>query len=196
MIPNNSILDKDDSRQYILMLQDIITRMATNSSNCKAWTITIVTAMMAMMIAVPALHCLLLLILVPLILFCYLDIYYLSLEKDFRNLQAAYIAKLKSKEDCSSMMFDFNPQVLGVNKNKASFKKALLKSKSTWLMYPILAGVILLCCVCFPAEEEDKVQNLEKPLYEISSKLDSTRLSINRLIETPVCHVKTGRDGK
>ena len=34
----------EDDRQYLQMMQDNITRMAANSSNCKSWLVTIVAA--------------------------------------------------------------------------------------------------------------------------------------------------------
>lgn len=42
----NDTLDSEPTRHYLSMLQDNITRMATNSANCKTWTITIVTALL------------------------------------------------------------------------------------------------------------------------------------------------------
>ena len=37
----------EDERQYLQMMQDNITRMATNSANAKTWLVTIVAAFLA-----------------------------------------------------------------------------------------------------------------------------------------------------
>lgn len=44
----------------------------------------------------------------PIVLFYFLDAYYLGLEKDYRNLEASFIKKLRAPEDCSSCVYDFN----------------------------------------------------------------------------------------
>ena len=98
----------EDVRQYLHMLQDIINRMASNSSNCKAWTITLFTAMDALMIGVEIMRQWVWVILFPIALFYFLDAYYLGLENDFRNLEASFIKKLRALEDCSFCVYDFN----------------------------------------------------------------------------------------
>lgn len=45
------VFKEDDIRQHLMMQQDIINRMANNSSNCKAWLITIVAALTALQIS-------------------------------------------------------------------------------------------------------------------------------------------------
>lgn len=138
-------LDSNDSRQYLLMLQNIITRMASNSTNCKVWTVTISTGMMAMMIAAPSLRRLLILSCLPIMLFYFLDSYYLGLEKSFRNLQNEYVKKLRSQEsDFTNSIYNFN--IRGIEENKGNFKKAL-KSVATWPMYLILFIVVIFCSV-------------------------------------------------
>ena len=108
MIPQNSNISMDDVRQYLQMLQDIINRMASNSSNCKAWAITIFTAMSALMIGVEVIRQWMWIILCPIVLFYFLDAYYLGLENDFRNLEASFIKKLRASEECSISVYDFN----------------------------------------------------------------------------------------
>ena len=78
------------------MLQDIITRMANNSSNCKTWMMSIFTAIIALQLTVDALRPYLWVVLIPDVLFYYLDAYYLGLENDFRNLQSDFIKARKA----------------------------------------------------------------------------------------------------
>ena len=190
MLPDNSKLDGNDSRQYILMLQDIINRMAKNSSNCKAWTITLVTAMMALVMNLQEAR-LLLITLLPIGIFFFLDLYYLGLENDFRNLQAEYVEKLKSDVDCTDGIYKFDVRNVAANANNANLKKAL-GSTSTWLMYSVLAVIVLVLSFI---KKPDKKQNLEVPLKEIAAKQDSIVTGINRLtdkyIPTPPVHVTT-----
>ena len=50
---SNNVLQKMESsvvQAHISMLQGIINRMANNSANCKAWTITIVAAMLVLLV--------------------------------------------------------------------------------------------------------------------------------------------------
>jgi uncharacterized membrane protein len=70
-------------QKHIELQHAIINRMAANSSNCKTWCITIVSALLVISyqqtnIAIANLSYL------PLLLFFFLDSYYLSLERDVR----------------------------------------------------------------------------------------------------------------
>lgn len=186
MIKPDSNLNEYDSRQYILMLQEIITRMANNSSNCKIWTVTIVAAMMGLALTTQSLRELLFpVVLIPIIVFYYLDSYYLGLENNFRNLQRAYINKLKSDLDCSFDIYDFNFRAIATNKNGKCLKKAL-KSTATWPMYLALAMTVIICTiVCYVVKEPvSHIQDIETPLKEISCKQDSIFNSINKLTKT------------
>ena len=178
----NGIFDENDSRQYLLMLQDVIQRMASNSTNCKVWTITIVTSMMAMMIAVPTLRVFLPISILPILSFYILDSYYLGLEKDFRNLQKDFVDKLKESFSIPINIYSFEIHAVNQNRNNANFIKAL-KSKSTYLMYPALLIIVAVCSVGVYFIDEKAPQNLEKPLQEIVVKQDSIIQSINRFTD-------------
>ena len=75
-------------RQYLEMMQGNIERMATNSSNCKAWMVTIVAAVMALQCSIDALNGWILLGIFPVVLFWYLDVFYLHLERGMRNRES------------------------------------------------------------------------------------------------------------
>ena len=72
---NNKL--NDDERQYLEMIQGNIERMAANSANCKTWMVTIVSALMALQCAKPDLNGWILLGILPVFLFWYLDVFYL-----------------------------------------------------------------------------------------------------------------------
>lgn len=173
----NVFFDENDSRQYLLMLQDVIKRMASNSTNCKVWMITIVTSMMAMMIAVPTLRVFLPISILPILSFYILDSYYLGLENDFRNLQKEYVDELKESLSIPIIIYSFD--IHAVNRNNANFHKAL-KSKSTYPIYLALLIVVAACSLGVYFIKESAPQNLEKPLLEIVVKQDSIIQSINR----------------
>ena len=66
------------------MIQAIITRMAQNSFTIKGWALTLVVAMFAF---VPKTACLFVpIVIVPIIIFAFLDAYYLQLERRYRKL--------------------------------------------------------------------------------------------------------------
>ena len=73
------ILENSAVQAHISMLQGIINRMAANSANCKTWTVTLVAAMLVLLVdkemKIPnAWVCL-----IPIVLFYFLDCYYLGL---------------------------------------------------------------------------------------------------------------------
>jgi len=81
---------------HLNILQGVITRMAQNSSNCKAWAITIVSAILVLAMdrengnSYKVAY-------FPIILFYLLDCYYLGLEKHFRSQYNSVVLKLKNK---------------------------------------------------------------------------------------------------
>lgn len=82
---------------HISILQSVIERMAGNSTSCKAWSIAIVSAILVVLgdkespRLIPVL-------LVPLVLFFSLDVYYLALEKAFRDSYNSFVKKVHSRE--------------------------------------------------------------------------------------------------
>ena len=184
MISENSNIAMEDVRQYLQMLQDIINRMASNSSNCKAWAITIFTAMSALMIGVEEIRQWMWIILCPIVLFYFLDAYYLGLENDFRNLEASFIKKFRAPEDSSSCVYDFNYTHADGYKKYENLKKGLTSS-ATWPLYSILAVISIALCIAFAKspKENNNVQELEEPLRQLVTKQDSIAHAVNAFIE-------------
>lgn len=71
--------------KYLEMIQSVITRMASNSFYLKGWSITLVTALFALT-AKDNRNLFFLIAYIPIIFFWALDSYYLSLERQYRNL--------------------------------------------------------------------------------------------------------------
>ena len=86
----------NDDRQYLQMLHDIISRMATNSANCKTWLITLIAGFFAISVGVENLRSWIWLLLLPIGVFWYLDQFYLSLERAFRNRERAFLNQILS----------------------------------------------------------------------------------------------------
>ena len=184
MIPENSKISMEDVRQYLQMLQDTINRMASNSSNCKAWAITLFTAMAALMIGVEVMRQWIWIILFPIVLFYYLDAYYLGLENDFRNLEASFIKKLRASEECSTSVYDFNFTHADGYKKGENLNKGLM-STATWPLYSTLAAISIALCIVFvnSPKKNNNVQELEEPLRQLVIKQDSIAHAVNAFIE-------------
>lgn len=88
-------IEDDSVRSYLTILQGVINRTAANSASCKAWCVTIVSAMVVLTVDKNKPQALLIALL-PVSLFLLLDVYYLSLEQDFRDLYNAFIVKVKT----------------------------------------------------------------------------------------------------
>lgn len=87
--------DREDIRQHLQMQQDIINRMAANSSNCKTWLITIMAALTALQITRNDIQSYGWLFIALCVMFWYLDSFYLGLEKVHRNKEKEFVDKVK-----------------------------------------------------------------------------------------------------
>lgn len=85
----NQALSHDDSAvlKHMDMYQGIITRMAGNSAACKRFCIPFVTAILAYVLTKPELRevNIALLVIAPILIFYFVDAYYLKLENQFRE---------------------------------------------------------------------------------------------------------------
>ena len=78
---------------HLGIIQAVIQRMASNSSSCKAWCITLVSAVLVI-VADKGKPNYAWIAAIPTILFLVLDAYYLGLEKGFRDSYNSFIEKL------------------------------------------------------------------------------------------------------
>jgi len=97
VIPKKIADDSSSVQVHLGILQGVITRMATNSSQCKAWCITVVSAILVI-IADKGKPEYALIALLPIFLFTFLDLYYLALERGFRGSYVGFINKLHKQE--------------------------------------------------------------------------------------------------
>ena len=144
-----SIYNHDSNRlAYLGMIQCIVNRMAGNSAIMKGFAATIIAAMLSMVATGTTAWYYYLISLIPLAGFIILDLFYLSMERKYRNLYALvadpsvhirYNYTLSLKDSCLS---DYSDRL-----KKKTDVKSLLKSISIWGYYPwfaILSIVIVL----------------------------------------------------
>lgn len=136
MMENQSSTNSQAIQAHLQILQTVIQRMASNSAYCKAWCITLVSAMLVI-VADKGKPQFTLIAIIPAVLFLILDAYYLALEKAFRNSYNGFIDKLSTGKLTVQDMYAVVPSgKLG----KLFF--ASLTSFSIWPFYLTLLGMI------------------------------------------------------
>ncbi|MBI4797140.1 MAG: hypothetical protein HY794_00040 [Desulfarculus sp.] len=138
----NFDIEATNLQTYLTTLQNIINRMAGNSSTCKTLCVTLVSAICAVAAASNK-QVILWVSLLPTIIFCLLDMFYLSLEKGFREQYNEIVKKLHEGTLEVKELFIIKPPL-----NYLSFSRCLttFKSWSIWLAYP---GVLLVVLILF-----------------------------------------------
>ena len=106
------LIYNEDERQYLQMMQSNIERMASNSANCKNWMVMVVAAIFAVSCGIDDMNWWLLLTVLPICLFWYLDAFYLRLERGMRNRQRLYLSicdGVEQAQNYATALFDFSP---------------------------------------------------------------------------------------
>lgn len=123
---------------HLSITQSVIQRMAANSTSCKAWCITLVSAILVIVADKGKPHYALIAI-IPTILFLALDTYYLSLERMFRQSYNMFIEKLYSGKVVAADLYDVSPSGHMLRTFFSS-----LRSFSIWPFYLTLIVMIWL----------------------------------------------------
>lgn len=121
---------------HLGIIQNVIQRMSTNSTNCKAWCVTLVAAVLVI-IADKGKPDYAWIALLPTMVFLALDAYYLALEKGFRNSYNQFVSKLRAGSLTEQDLYSVMP--VG-NMSKLQFES--VKSFSVWGFY-ISLGVLI-----------------------------------------------------
>lgn len=121
--------------KHIDMYQGIINRMAANSAECKKWALGLVSAILVL-VAEKGLVDAAALVIVPVILFCFLDAYYLSLEKQFRGAYSQFLDALHQGNLPVGELY----RVRATGTLPATFWDALL----SWAVWPFYLGMLAL----------------------------------------------------
>ena len=111
---------------HLGIIQNVIQRMSTNSTNCKAWCVTLVAAVLVI-VADKGKSDYAWIALLPTVVFLALDAYYLALEKGFRNSYNQFVSKLRAGSLTEQDLYSVMP--VG-DMSKLQFEAA--KSFSVW----------------------------------------------------------------
>ena len=132
--------DSPSVTSYLTILQGVIGRMATNCAACKTWCITIVSAVVVIIADKGKPHFVWIAV-IPIVLFLILDAYYLSLERQFRNVYNDFIRKLHFGSATVDDVFIIAP---GSGRQASTLNiLAAVASISVWPFY-VLLGLMLL----------------------------------------------------
>ena len=132
----NSLDELSPSVQsHLGILQGVIQRMAADSSQCKTWCITIVSAIIVI-IADKENPDLAWIALLPSILFFCLDTYYLALEKSFRFSYDDFVRKLHSGSIVADDLYSVAP--------KGSMSRHQIEAIKSFSIWGFYLGLILL----------------------------------------------------
>ena len=129
----------EDKIKHLEFIQNVITRMNTNSFQIKSWTITIVSALLAIYASTQN-SCFVLIGIFPTIIFWFLDTYYLSQERKFRGLYN-HVAEI-SENPRQIKPFEMRPDLY--TQGKYSFWNVFW-SRTIWKLYSSI--IIILCGV-------------------------------------------------
>ncbi|MBW1716029.1 MAG: hypothetical protein JRJ77_09420 [Deltaproteobacteria bacterium] len=130
---------------YLSILQTVISRMASNSAGCKTWCITLVSAMVVVIANIDK-HDYIWIGLVPIVLFFFLDSYYLGLERRFRALYNDFVRKLHADNATNDDLFIVRTGD-GFKDSMCSTFKACV-SMSIMPFYGLLALMLVIVRVC------------------------------------------------
>ena len=116
----------------------MIQRMAANSSQCKAWCITIVSAILVI-VADKSKPDYAWIALLPTILFLALDSYYLALEKGFRESYNLFVNKIHKNSLTPSDLYSVKPS--------GDMNKHQIESLTSFSVWGFYGGLFLLLII-------------------------------------------------
>ena len=121
---------------HLGIIQNVIQRMSSNSTNCKAWCVTLVAAVLVI-VADKGKPDYAWIALLPTVVFLALDAYYLALEKGFRNSYNQFVSKLRAGNLTERDLYSVMP--VG---NMSKLQLEAVKSFSVWGFYVSLGALI------------------------------------------------------
>lgn len=134
----------DNKIKFLEMIQGVVTRMASNSFMLKGWAVTLVAGTFALS-AREANKLFFLIAYVPIILFWFLDSYYLQLERKYRALYSITVEKNPTD-------IDFKLAVLPSRQiDKTCFYQSLFSRTEVLFYFPaaLLVGMVIILSTIF-----------------------------------------------
>jgi hypothetical protein len=123
--------------KHLEFIQAVITRMNTNSFQLKGWMITIVAALLAIFASTR--NALFVLVAVfPVLIFWFLDTYYLMQERKFRGLYNDVAGVTEEPKEIQD--FAMRPDLY--TGGTYAYKSALTSPTIVWLYMPLLVGLV------------------------------------------------------
>lgn len=132
--------ERSEVQGFISQLDSIINRMGTNSANAKNWLMTIIAAAIAIQWNGSQLHQVLWLLL-PTGLFMLLDMYYLGMERHFKDVQKSFIDSVRNGSDISQSVYNI-PKTTKCEQVCNTF--STIDSLAIWPFYSIVVLAIVL----------------------------------------------------
>ncbi len=132
---------EEEKRQHLEFIQNIITRMNTNSFQIKGLAITIVAALMAVYASNPKVIFVFLGI-PPTIIFWFLDSYYILQERKFRGIYND-VAGLKSKIDVRTYEMPINKYTKKLDR-QFSYGNVLKSQTIIWFYLPVILLILII----------------------------------------------------
>jgi len=128
--------------QYFTIIQDVINRMAQNTFLIKAWTITLITAILVLTFSI--VNSLIFGVLLAItVIFWVLDSYYLKLERIYRRLYKTKVEEYNDNQKRKSMkLFDMDYEPYKILEQKLP---RIMISKTEILFYLPVVGAL----ICF-----------------------------------------------
>ena len=128
--------------EHLKMIEDIITRMANNSFLVKGWTVTLIAALLIFADAKNNI-CFIWIAIIPIIVFWYLDSFYLQQERKYRQLysfvQQDYINIVKPDYEEQIPIFNMSTENVKVtNIVRIMFSKSIIPIYSTILIATLI----------------------------------------------------------
>lgn len=129
----------EEKIKYLEFIQNIVTRMNQNSFMIKGWTVAIVSALLALY-ADKENELFILISIFPVLIFMFLDSYYLWQERKFRHL---YNKVLEENESKQIKLFSMNTNV-GNECCKICYFKVLFSVTELVFYFSIMLGLVAL----------------------------------------------------
>lgn len=124
--------------KHLEMIQSVITRLSANSFMLKGWAVTLVAGILALSIKDNPIY--LIVSYIPVILFWFLDSYYLYLEKRYRALYN----RIRMLEEADPT-FELHPDSF-VNA-KFTYIKCIFSKTEFFFYFPIASFVLVIICI-------------------------------------------------
>lgn len=146
-------------QHYIGLLQNIINRMASSSSACKSWLITILSAIITICVSTGDITKYIWIAYLPSVLFYILDCFYLGHEHNFRNVERHFVSLIANADEASNnhsslsdtkkALYEFS--LPDGHKDKQSVICQTVKAMASWSTTPFyfLIIAIIFCIQIF-----------------------------------------------